>query len=162
VTDCIRIIGRAELGLKPATRVATRVDPHPGMVAHCTAGSRPATLEQAIAKWRITQLSHQRERGWSDVGYGYCVTPWAVLEGRGFGLIGAHAKGHNRYLGVVFQGHGLEITEAEKGGFLMLREMHLARGGGAPVVPHCDVSRVKPHCPGPAPTAWIRETFEAP
>jgi len=152
------VISRDACGLRPAKHELEHVRPHPGIIIHCTGGQRPASLEHAMKRWRIVQLSHQRERGWADIGYHFGVTPdGQVLEGRGFGVLGAHAKGHNRLLGVVVLGKGTEITPAEERAIEAIHAALLAGGGGAVVMPHNAVSRKS--CPGPAVTAWMRQRW---
>lgn len=152
------MISRKASGLLPPTRHPVRIDLHPGIVVHCTGGQRPPDHEHALQRWRVAQTTHQLGNGWSDIGYHFGVTPeGVVLEGRGWHVLGAHAKGRNRWLGVVFLGKGLELTDAEQAAFRSLRAEHLQRGGGELVLPHNAFSRKA--CPGPAVTAWVLEQF---
>lgn len=112
------IITRAEANLRPPKRPPARVDHHPGVIVHCTAGQRPHDLANALARWWLAQVKHQRADGWDDIGYHFGVTPQGeVLEGRGRNVRGAHAgkgKGYNRFLGIVVQGRGAELLEPER------------------------------------------------
>lgn len=59
------------------------------------------------AEWvRQIQAFHMDSRGWSDIGYTELVCRHGdVFEGRGLGVIGAHAPGHNAVsVGVCFLG----------------------------------------------------------
>lgn len=144
--------------LRPAKGPVVHVERHPGIVVHCTGGQRPETLEHALVRWRVAQRYHQDARGWSDVGYHFAVSPFGdIIEGRGWGVRGAHAVGYNRWLGVVLFGKGGEMAAAEKVGILTLLDEALQRGHGQLVIPHNAVS--KKSCPGPAPTAWIRQQW---
>ena len=155
------VIRREHANLHAAARPLVRIDHHPGMVIHCTGGQRPTDLDHALSRWRIAQLSHQRERGWSDIGYHYGVTPdGQILEGRGFGVLGAHAKHHNRWLGVVVLGKGVELLPDEELAIEAICLAHRARGGGALVIPHNAISRKS--CPGPAVTAWVEQRWPRP
>lgn len=152
------VISRADCGLKPPKAEPIEIDHHPGMVIHCTGGQRPSSLEHALERWRLVQTWHQHGNGWADIGYHYAVSPTGdVLEGRGHGVRGAHAKGHNRWLGVVLFGKGIELTPEEELGLETVYSYHLAKGGGSPVLPHNAFSRKS--CPGPAPTAWVLQRW---
>ncbi|AWC29202.1 peptidoglycan recognition protein family protein [Bacillus cytotoxicus] len=58
--------------------------------------------------WDIykTHEFHQKERGWSGIGYNYFIEEdGTVLEGRGL-HVGAHAKGHNsETIGICMSGN---------------------------------------------------------
>jgi hypothetical protein len=151
------VITRAFANLRPPSR-ASRVDVHPGVVVHCTGGVRPADLDESLKRWRVCQDAHQRGNGWSDIGYHFGVTPDGhILTGRGWNVRGAHAKGHNRWLGVVVLGKGTDITDDEQAAIGALVAEHVVRGGGPLVIPHNAVSRKS--CPGPAVTQWLLDRF---
>lgn len=154
-------VGRREAGLPPLPALTT-VSHHPGVVVHCTGGSaRPQALSDGLARAKILHASHTRERGWAYAGYHFLVLPeGAVVELRGFGVRGAHARGYNRWLGVAVLGDGEVITPAERIALLEVIDAHVARGGQNLVIPHNAVSRKR--CPGPAVTRWIYERWPAP
>jgi len=156
----IPIIPRASVPLPPRPSLA-HVDVHPGIIIHCTAGHRPATKGSALEKWLRVWEWHTMGNGWHDIGYHFGVTPdGRILEGRGWGVRGAHAKGYNRWIGIVVQGKGLEMTAEEKAAIVALHAIHIARGGGEVVLPHNAVSRKA--CPGPVVTQWVLDTFPQP
>ncbi len=145
---------RAVAGL-PALPSLTTVDVHPGVIVHCTGGSsRPTSRRDALQRVRIIQASHTLERGWKYAGYHFAVLPTGeIVELRGWGVIGAHARKHNRWVGVVVLGRGVSMTADEQHGIEAVIAAHLARGGGHRVIPHNAVSSKS--CPGPDVTAWL-------
>lgn len=151
-------VTRSTCRLRPCGRTPVHIDKHPGMVIHCTGGMRPTSRTHALQRWRIAQVSHMDGNGWADIGYHFAVTPdGEVLEGRGWGVRGAHAAKYNRWLGVVLFGVGEEMSEGEKAGINTVHAELVVRGGGSAVIPHNAISRKR--CPGPAVTAWIDERF---
>jgi hypothetical protein len=176
------VITRAVSKLAPPRAAARRVDAHPGIVVHCTGGVRPSSLEEAIKRWRVCHHGHTAPQkfvkvevrsangivrvdrrnvggnGWTDIGYHFGVTPAGeILEGRGWNVLGAHAKGHNACLGIVVLGRGTELSDPEAAALVALVDEHLARGGGRSILPHSALSRRR--CPGPVVTAWLDERY---
>lgn len=176
-------IPRKVAGLPPLPSL-TRVAEHPGVVVHCTGGSsRPTSRREALERVRVIQHSHTAPkrlvevpdpkrpgrtktvnkggRGWRYGGYGFVVLPTGeIVEMRGWGIVGAHAAsgdGYNRWLGVVVLGRGVSMTPDEQHGLEAVVAEHLARGGGAQVIPHNAVSSKA--CPGPVVTAWLAERY---
>jgi hypothetical protein len=145
------MITRAQAGLPPLPALP-RVEAHPGLVVHCTGSTnRPTDVARGLARVRIIQHSHTVGNGWAYGGYHFVVLPGGeIVELRGAGVRGAHAKGYNRWLGVCVLGRGTDITPAEQAAIESLAE-------GRPVIPHNAVSRKS--CPGPAVTAWLAERF---
>lgn len=154
-------IPRKVAGL-PALPSLTRVSVHPGVVIHCTGGSsRPTSRREALERVRIVHASHTRERRWSYAGYHFAVVPTGeIVELRGWGVRGAHARGHNRWVGVVVLGRGVSMTDDERAAIEAVVAEHRARGGGPRVIPHNAISSKS--CPGPAVTAWLSERYGAP
>lgn len=79
-------------------------------VVHHTAGPLTQTV-------REIQNFHMDTRGWADIGYNFLVHPRTgdVYEGRGWGVVGAHAEGHNREaLGVCVIGNNPELSAAAR------------------------------------------------
>lgn len=56
---------------------------------------------------RSIQSYHMKNRGWDDIGYNFGIGgDGRIYEGRGFGLVGAHATGWNRKsIGIMFIGN---------------------------------------------------------
>lgn len=83
------------------------------VVVHHAADNGPKSLSRKHKHeyLRGIQSFHMgAQRCWSDIAYNYIVmADGSVYEGRGFGVIGAHAPGWNkRGIGVCFAGDGRE------------------------------------------------------
>jgi len=84
--------------LYPVMREINRI------IIHCSATREGQDIDAAtIKKW------HTEDRGWSDIGYHYCIKLDGTLEtGRPLDRAGAHVKGHNSdSIGICYIG-GLE------------------------------------------------------
>lgn len=71
------------------------------IIIHCSATPEGREVSTATIKsW------HVDERGWSDIGYHYCVEiDGTIGHGRDLDISGAHTKGHNaRSIGVCYVG----------------------------------------------------------
>ena len=105
---------------------------------------------------RSIQAFHQGpERGWADIGYNWLVAPdGTVFEGRGWGMQGAHARGHNASsIGVAYIGDGrLPVSDAAKFAILRLAEEADRRFGSLRRVGHRDVGSTV--CPGDELYGW--------
>jgi len=67
--------------------------------------SASATVEAESRTMRSIQSFHQNKRGWSDIGYHYCIFPSGrIYEGRGPDVVGAHCPGHNAEPGICMIG----------------------------------------------------------
>ncbi|HEY7824171.1 MAG TPA: peptidoglycan recognition protein [Acidimicrobiia bacterium] len=167
----MRVVSRREWGAKPAKATTplqpARVDL---FVLHHTTGSyRGARTVRQI------QAFHQGpERGWSDVGYNFLIgDDGTVYEGRGWGFVGAHARGENsRSIGVSYVGDGSRpVPDAAKRAITELLGEAEDRFGSLRQVGHRDVGATS--CPGdvlyrwwvserlsepePAPKGWVAE-----
>ncbi|XP_058243170.1 peptidoglycan recognition protein 5 isoform X2 [Hemibagrus wyckioides] len=62
---------------------------------------------QSISQLQHIQHLHIHERSFNDIGYNFLVDQTGeVYEGRGWGIVGAHAKAHNHdSVGVAFMGN---------------------------------------------------------
>lgn len=71
--------------LYPVMREINRI------IIHCSATREGQDIDAAtIKRW------HTEDRGWSDIGYHYCIKLDGTLEaGRPLDRAGAHVKGHN-------------------------------------------------------------------
>lgn len=82
--------------------------PHTVIVHHTAdAGPKRNTVASEAAFMRQTQEFHMGpQRGWSDIAYNFIIMPSGrVWEGRGYGVIGAHAPNWNtKGIGVSFAG----------------------------------------------------------
>nr|XP_033779355.1 N-acetylmuramoyl-L-alanine amidase isoform X2 [Geotrypetes seraphini]XP_033779356.1 N-acetylmuramoyl-L-alanine amidase isoform X2 [Geotrypetes seraphini]XP_033779357.1 N-acetylmuramoyl-L-alanine amidase isoform X2 [Geotrypetes seraphini]XP_033779358.1 N-acetylmuramoyl-L-alanine amidase isoform X2 [Geotrypetes seraphini] len=108
--ECPAIIPRCMWGARPFKGTPTLLTlPLEFLYIHHTyEPSRPCTTFPACsADMRSMQQFHQKDRGWSDIGYSFVVGSDGYLyEGRGWYWLGAHTRGHNtRGYGVSFIGN---------------------------------------------------------
>jgi len=148
----MRVVSRREWGAQPA-KATTPLQPArvTMFVLHHTTGSyRGARTVRQI------QAFHQGpERGWSDVGYNFLVgDDGTVYEGRGWGFVGAHARGENsRSIGVAYVGDGSRpVPDAAKRAIVELLGEAEVRFGSLRQVGHRDVGATS--CPGDVLYRW--------
>jgi peptidoglycan hydrolase-like protein with peptidoglycan-binding domain len=109
---------------------------------------------------RSIQKFHQDTRGWADIAYTVVYSPVhrIFFEGRGFGVAGAHTRGHNR------TSHGLAVLgnfEVSKPPRHVIEDLadfarwHGNTWGPNRFRPHNDVSATL--CPGQHLAAMIRD-----
>ena len=104
---------------------------------------------------RNIQNFHMNTNGWADLGYNWLVSPTGtVYEGRGWGMQGAHARGHNASsIGVAYIGDGRQpVSDAAKFAVLRLAAEADRRFGSLRRVGHRDVGSTV--CPGDVLYAW--------
>ena len=96
---------------------------------------------------------HQKERGWSGIGYNYFIEKdGSIIEGRGQ-RVGAHAYGHNRTsIGICMTGNfDVEVpTNQQWTSFLRLSSYMLKLYNLQPsqVLGHRELIGVQKSCPG--------------
>lgn len=173
------LVSRSTAGLPPLPRGLVRVGERPGAIIHCTGNKHHARgLKALISRWRVVHVSHTSPKrleerdgrmvnvggnGWATIGYNFGVGEdedgeTVILEGCGADVRGAHAKGHNRKLGIVVFGNGSSLSMAEMVGIEHLVETYCA---GKPVIPHKRVSTRGKTCPGPVVTTWVEQRWPA-
>lgn len=88
------------------------------IVVHTSASHQNATVED-IRKW------HVEERGWSDIGYHYIITPdGEIHDARPINKVGAHARGHNTgSIGICWVGGYKGVDNRTDSQKLALREL---------------------------------------
>lgn len=104
------IISRRAWGAKPPKNVVhTRW--YSGMTGWVHHSESPAPSQSADRKTEYSVMQSIQSfhmgpsRGWSDIGYHYCIMPSGrVYEGRGYGVVGAHCPGHNTEPGICIIG----------------------------------------------------------
>ncbi|KAL4647374.1 peptidoglycan-recognition protein SC2-like [Arapaima gigas] len=76
-------------------------------VIHHTALWSCCGPQDHLIQLRHIQKLHMQDRGFDDIGYNFLIGhDGTVYEGRGWGVIGAHAKGHNHNsVGIAFMGN---------------------------------------------------------
>nr|XP_046246451.1 peptidoglycan recognition protein 5 [Scatophagus argus] len=77
------------------------------VVIHHTALPKCTSLKECTDQLVSIQRAHMTERGFDDIGYNFLVGgDGTVYEGRGWGVVGAHAKGNNHdSVGIAFMGN---------------------------------------------------------
>jgi len=150
----MRVVSRREWGAKPA-KATTPLQPArvTMFVLHHTTGSYRGASARTV---RQIQAFHQGpERGWSDVGYNFLIgDDGTVYEGRGWGFVGAHARGENsRSIGVAYVGDGSRpVPDAAKRAIVELLGEAERRFGSLRQVGHRDVGATA--CPGDVLYRW--------
>ncbi|XP_034405105.1 peptidoglycan recognition protein 5 [Cyclopterus lumpus] len=122
-------------------------------VIHHTALPRCKDEKECKSRIASIQRNHMTERGFDDIGYNFLVgEDGSVYEGRGWGVVGAHAKGNNDdSVGIAFMGDfnvGTPSTEAMSSVKLLLQS-GVCEGFLIPkftVVGHRDLGQTE--CPG--------------
>ena len=148
----MEFVSRREWGAA-AARGSTVLQPArvTALVLHHTTGTYAG--HQTV---RSIQSFHQGpQRGWADIGYNWLVAPdGTVFEGRGWGMQGAHARGHNASsIGVAYIGDGRQpVSDAAKFAILRVAAEADRRFGGLRRVGHRDVGATA--CPGDVLYAW--------
>lgn len=126
------------------------------LVVHHTAGSRPRTLAAEQAEMRSIQRQHMagsRGEPFNDIGYNDVIAPSGrILEGRGFGVRGAHTKGHNtRTIGVSLMGNLDNRRPTLRQRAALVWYVRRMRARGAKIVDvkgHCEMPGQSTACPG--------------
>lgn len=152
----MRFVTPGEWGAEPP-RSETFLDPSrvTRIFLHHTTGEQ----QDDVHAWlRSVQRFHQSSRGWADIGYSALVDRDGVpYIGRGFGLVGAHTKGHNATgVAVAYLGDGrAPVPEAALAGIRWVMEQaDLWFGRPLERLCHRDVGRTT--CPGDVLAAWLR------
>uniref|UniRef100_A0A671LHD9 Peptidoglycan-recognition protein SC2-like n=2 Tax=Sinocyclocheilus anshuiensis TaxID=1608454 RepID=A0A671LHD9_9TELE len=107
----------------------------------------------SISQLAHIQHMHMQERGFDDIGYNFLISgDGMVYEGRGWGIVGAHAKEHNfNSVGIAFMGNFNDEMPSSASLSALLRLLHIGvlHGHVRPnvvLVGHRDVAKTE--CPG--------------
>ncbi|CAL8105787.1 unnamed protein product [Calicophoron daubneyi] len=91
----VTVVSRSEWGARSPVEETLMFDPKPYAIIHHTATST-CSGNHCKAVVRAIQNFHMDTRGWWDIGYNFLIgADGVVYEGRGWGVVGAHAKGWN-------------------------------------------------------------------
>ncbi|GJQ80201.1 putative peptidoglycan-recognition protein, partial [Trypoxylus dichotomus] len=103
---CPEIITRKEWNSRNVTTLEPSLRPSPYVIIHHSAGKECFDLEECYSRVRGIQDKHMDGRNWSDIGYNFLIgSDGRIYEGRGWGKIGAHARGWNtNSVGICFMG----------------------------------------------------------
>ncbi|KAF4519047.1 hypothetical protein B566_EDAN001633 [Ephemera danica] len=105
---CPSIKSRSSWGSKPSvTPAANQKNPSTLAIIHHSDTPPCTTTQQCEARVRQIQSFHVNNRGWGDIGYNFLIGgDGTIYEGRGWGKVGAHAKGYNSIsTGICFIGN---------------------------------------------------------
>ncbi|XP_016371513.1 peptidoglycan recognition protein 5 isoform X1 [Sinocyclocheilus rhinocerous] len=107
----------------------------------------------SVSQLAHIQHMHMQERGFDDIGYNFLISgDGMVYEGRGWGIVGAHAKEHNfNSVGIAFMGNFNDEMPSSASLSALLRLLHIGvlHGHIRPnfvLVGHRDVAKTE--CPG--------------
>ncbi|TKS81270.1 Peptidoglycan-recognition protein SC2 [Collichthys lucidus] len=103
----VNIVSRAQWGAAAPRKRETLKDCAQRVVIHHTALPICTGMKECVDRLVSIQRAHMTERRFDDIGYNFLVgEDGTVYEGRGWGVVGAHAKGHNHdSLGIAFMGN---------------------------------------------------------
>ncbi|WP_207943030.1 N-acetylmuramoyl-L-alanine amidase [Actinomadura sp. KC345] len=150
------IISRAQWGARsPRSRSLVGWPARREFIVHYSAGPKTQTVEQI-------QAFHMDGNGWSDVGYNFLVNvDGEIFEGRGWGVVGAHAPDHNTSgIGVCVIGRDGDATAAAKRSVRWLYDQACEKAGRQlRKLGHRDVYSTS--CPGDELYAWVRAGMPA-
>ncbi|KAL2096201.1 hypothetical protein ACEWY4_008349 [Coilia grayii] len=82
-------------------------EPAKRVIIHHTAIRSSDTAQDCITQVGRIQKMHMEDRHFDDIGYNFLVGQNGIMyEGRGWGVMGAHSKGHNEdSVGIAFMGN---------------------------------------------------------
>ncbi|XP_067275554.1 peptidoglycan recognition protein 5 [Pseudorasbora parva] len=140
---------RAWNAVDPRDKAAMKSPAHT-VVVHHTALPQPRDIVPQLAH---IQRMHMQERGFDDIGYNFLISgDGVVYEGRGWGIVGAHAKDHNSYsVGIALMGNFNDELPSSASLLALLRLLHtgVLHGHVRPnfeLIGHRDVAKTE--CPG--------------
>ncbi|XP_046666901.1 peptidoglycan-recognition protein SB1-like [Homalodisca vitripennis] len=88
---------RSEWGAAEPTEPRTYINGEvPFVIIHHSGGNNNCSGRPCSQIVRNIQHYHMHEKNWADIGYNFLVAPTGeVFEGRGWGIVGAHAVLYN-------------------------------------------------------------------
>ncbi|XP_052387886.1 peptidoglycan-recognition protein SC2-like [Carassius gibelio] len=143
---------RAWNAVEPRDRTEMK-SPAQTVIIHHTALRFCAQPRESVSQLAHIQHMHVQERGFDDIGYNFLISgDGTVYEGRGWGIVGAHAKEHNlNSVGIAFMGNFNNEMPSSSSLSALLRLLHIGvlHGHVRPdfvLVGHRDVAKTE--CPG--------------
>ncbi|XP_029374022.1 peptidoglycan recognition protein 5 [Echeneis naucrates] len=112
----VNIVSRAQWGAAaPKTREYLKSSAQK-VVIHHTANPSCKGLQECKDRILGIQKYHMTQRGFDDIGYNFLVgADGELFEGRGWGVVGAHAKGNNHdSVGIAFMGNFNNDTPSQE------------------------------------------------
>ncbi|KAJ0021874.1 hypothetical protein NQD34_009364 [Periophthalmus magnuspinnatus] len=103
----VNIVSRAQWGALTPRNIDKLNSPARRVIIHHTATRSSKTQAESISDVRSIQRHHMENRHFDDIGYNFLLAlDGTVYEGRGWGVVGAHTKGHNSdSVGIAFMGN---------------------------------------------------------
>uniref|UniRef100_A0A3B5KTQ7 Peptidoglycan-recognition protein n=1 Tax=Xiphophorus couchianus TaxID=32473 RepID=A0A3B5KTQ7_9TELE len=103
----VNIVSRQQWGAAAPKQKESLEGPAQRVVIHHTALQSCKGLAECTDELLAIQKLHMKERHFDDIGYNFLVGgDGSLFEGRGWGVMGAHTKGHNGdSLGIAFMGN---------------------------------------------------------
>ncbi|XP_051814076.1 peptidoglycan recognition protein 5 [Acanthochromis polyacanthus] len=103
----VKVVSRQQWGAAEPKDKENLTSPAGKIVIHHTALPSCTGLDECKARVASIQREHMSKKGFDDIGYNFLVGgDGTVYEGRGWGVVGAHARGHNHdSLGIAFMGN---------------------------------------------------------
>lgn len=155
----MNIISRAAWGAEaPTSRIATTWGRRTEFVVHHSETPTTATVKS------IQAFHMGPQRGWSDIGYSFLVDDQGrIYEGRGWLIVGAHAKDHNTSgIGVCYLGYNAP-TAAAKRSIRELYDYACEKAGHKLLIRgHGQLSGNSTDCPGSTLLAWVKAGMPVP
>ncbi|TNN01606.1 peptidoglycan recognition protein 5 [Takifugu flavidus] len=150
--DCT-VVSRAQWGAAPPKSRENLTGPAQKVVIHHTALPKCSGLSGCRDLLLSIQRFHMNDRNFDDIGYNFLVGfDGTVFEGRGWGVVGAHAKGfNNESLGIAFMGNFNNDTPSSEAVLSVRQLLHsgVSQGFLCPdfaLMGHRDLSATE--CPG--------------
>ncbi|XP_041851019.1 peptidoglycan recognition protein 5 [Melanotaenia boesemani] len=103
----VNIVSRLQWGAAAPKQQKTLKGSAQRVIIHHTALLNCKGLAECKDHLISIQRTHMNQRQFDDIGYNFLVEEdGTVYEGRGWGVVGAHTKGHNGdSLGIAFMGN---------------------------------------------------------
>ncbi|CAJ1065885.1 peptidoglycan-recognition protein SC2-like [Xyrichtys novacula] len=103
----VTIVSRDQWGAVPPKKVTALKGLAKRVIIHHTALPSCKDLEECNKRLASIQRGHMTDKKFDDIGYNFLVgADGTVFEGRGWGVVGAHAYGNNDdSLGIAFMGN---------------------------------------------------------
>ncbi|XP_063060519.1 peptidoglycan recognition protein 5 [Engraulis encrasicolus] len=105
--QAVILISRADWGATSPRSTKKLREPAKRVVIHHTVVRPGDTSQDCATVVARIQRMHMEERRFDDIGYNFLVAQNGIVyEGRGWGVMGAHSKGHNQdSVGIAFIGN---------------------------------------------------------
>ncbi|XP_015255553.1 PREDICTED: peptidoglycan-recognition protein SC1a/b-like [Cyprinodon variegatus] len=103
----VNIVSREQWGAAAPKQTESLKGPAQRVVIHHTALLNCKGLAESKDHLLSIQMLHMKDRHFDDIGYNFLIGgDGSVFEGRGWGVRGAHTKGHNDdSLGIALMGN---------------------------------------------------------